>query len=102
MPPASTVSNAVSTSAGAPPPHPAASGGRGLAARLDRLERRLDVGGVPTAARGDAPPVGPSAHASQARPAGPAAPAGPAGPPPGSGGAPVSAPPRTVSDYTPA
>ncbi len=81
---------------------PAASGEQGYAARLDRLERRLDVGGVPTAARGDAPPVGPSAHASQARPAGPAAPAGPAGPPPGSGGAPVSAPPRTVSDYTPA
>ena len=37
---------------------PAASGEQGYAARLDRLERRLDVGGVPTAARGDAPAVG--------------------------------------------
>ncbi len=51
----------------------------GYAARLDRLERRLDVGGVPTAARGDAP--APAGHA-------PPAPA-------------ASAPPRTVSDYTP-
>ena len=40
---------------------PAASGEQGYAARLDRLERRLDVGGVPSAARGPAPaapPVG--------------------------------------------
>lgn len=58
---------------------PAASGEQGYAARLDRLERRLDVGGVPTAARGDAP--APAGHA-------PSAPAAPA-------------PPRTVSDYTP-
>ncbi|GAA3706857.1 DNA polymerase III subunit gamma and tau [Terrabacter ginsenosidimutans] len=61
---------------------PAASGEQGYAARLDRLERRLEVGGVPTAARGDAP--APTAPAS-APPAAPAA----------------SAPPRTVSDYTP-
>ncbi|WP_076258701.1 DNA polymerase III subunit gamma and tau [Intrasporangium flavum] len=51
---------------------PASSGEQGYAARLDRLERRLEVGGVPTAARADAP----------APPA-------------------LAAPPRTVSDYTP-
>src|SRR3954452_2701601 len=61
---------------------PAASGDQGYAARLDRLERRLDVGGVPTAARGDAAPVGAAASAG-----------------PGAGS--VSGPPRTVSDYTP-
>ncbi|WP_323097502.1 DNA polymerase III subunit gamma and tau [Intrasporangium sp. YIM S08009] len=51
---------------------PASSGEQGYAARLDRLERRLEVGGVPTGARGDAP----------APPA-------------------LAAPPRTVADYTP-
>src|SRR5829696_1338310 len=59
---------------------PAASGELGYAARLDRLERRLDVGGVPTAARG----------AAVAGRDAPVADGGPA----------VSAPPRTVSDYT--
>ncbi|WP_330476009.1 DNA polymerase III subunit gamma and tau [Terrabacter sp. C0L_2] len=62
---------------------PAASGEQGYAARLDRLERRLDVGGVPSAARGDAPAVAPtSAPAPAPAPA-------------------ATAPPRTVSDYTP-
>ncbi|WP_457256147.1 DNA polymerase III subunit gamma and tau [Pedococcus sp. P5_B7] len=36
---------------------PAASGESGYAARLDRLERRLDVEGVPSAARAAAPPA---------------------------------------------
>ncbi|EWS99965.1 DNA polymerase III subunit gamma/tau, partial [Intrasporangium oryzae NRRL B-24470] len=44
---------------------PAASGEQGYAARLDRLERRLDVGGVPSAAHGSgsapsAPPTPPA------------------------------------------
>ncbi|HET7799800.1 MAG TPA: DNA polymerase III subunit gamma and tau, partial [Humibacillus xanthopallidus] len=81
---------------------PAASGEQGYAARLDRLERRLDVGGVPSAARGPAP-VGPPSGM----------PSGPAGAPGGPGAAPsptpavgaepaaVQAPGRTVSDYTP-
>ncbi|MBD5829914.1 DNA polymerase III subunit gamma and tau [Janibacter melonis] len=34
---------------------PGAAGESGYAARLDRLERRMDVGGVPTQAKGDAP-----------------------------------------------
>ncbi|CAN7540742.1 DNA polymerase III subunit gamma and tau [Terrabacter sp. LjRoot27] len=72
---------------------PAASGEQGYAARLDRLERRLDVGGVPTAARADAPPVGVPASAPTAPPTAPTP--APSGPPA------VSAPPRTVSDYTP-
>ncbi len=38
---------------------PAASGEQGYAARLDRLERRLDVGGVPSAARGSGPAAPP-------------------------------------------
>jgi DNA polymerase III subunit gamma/tau len=69
---------------------PAASGEQGYAARLDRLERRLDVGGVPSATGGGAPlsssPRAPSAQVS------------PSTGPPDSG---VAAPPRTVSDYTP-
>ncbi|WP_374967881.1 DNA polymerase III subunit gamma and tau [Terrabacter sp. BE26] len=86
---------------------PAASGEQGYAARLDRLERRLEVGGVPSAAGG-----APHAPAPGARPAAPAGPAGPGGS--GAGGGQggsmassvpdshaVSAPPRTVSDYTP-
>ncbi|WP_344135961.1 DNA polymerase III subunit gamma and tau [Pedococcus bigeumensis] len=36
---------------------PAASGESGYAARLDRLERRLDVEGVPSTARASAPPA---------------------------------------------
>ncbi|WP_020145760.1 DNA polymerase III subunit gamma and tau [Terracoccus sp. 273MFTsu3.1] len=75
---------------------PAASGEQGYAARLDRLERRLDVGGVPTAARADVPPVGAPRSASSAPSAAPA-PSGPSA----SGSSVVSAPPRTVSDYTP-
>ncbi|MGL4176754.1 MAG: DNA polymerase III subunit gamma and tau [Dermatophilaceae bacterium] len=35
---------------------PGAAGEQGYATRLDRLERRLDVGGVPSAARGSTPP----------------------------------------------
>ncbi|KRC88303.1 DNA polymerase III subunit gamma/tau [Terrabacter sp. Root85] len=77
---------------------PAASGEQGYAARLDRLERRLDVGGVPTAARADVPPVGAPMSAPPAPPSAPAtAPSGPSA----SGTSAVSAPPRTVSDYTP-
>ncbi len=84
---------------------PAASGEQGYAARLDRLERRLDVGGVPS--QGVAP--GPSGARSQA-PAGGGFAEGtpPVGSPqstpaPGSGpgAAPLSAPSRTVSDRTP-
>ena len=44
---------------------PGAAGEAGYAARLDRLERRLDVGGVPTAAVSYAAPV-----AARCRPAG--------------------------------
>ena len=51
---------------------PGAAGEAGYAARLDRLERRLDVGGVPTSAAGAPTP--------QPRPA--AAPAAPPPPPP--------------------
>ena len=75
---------------------PAASGEQGYAARLDRLERRLDVGGVPTAARADVPSVGAPLSAPSPSPAAAAA-SGPSA----SGSSAVSAPPRTVSDYTP-
>ena len=72
---------------------PGSSGEQGYAARLDRLERRLDVGGVPSASGGVRMPSGqaPAAPSVPARPAGPSS-APPAG---------VSAPTRTVSDYTP-
>jgi DNA polymerase III subunit gamma/tau len=49
---------------------PGAAGEAGYAARLDRLERRLDVGGVPTAAVSYAAPAPPAA-APQAPPAAP-------------------------------
>jgi DNA polymerase-3 subunit gamma/tau len=49
---------------------PAAAGEAGYAARLDRLERRLDVGGVPTAA-------GPAPSAPAAQPVAPARQAAP-------------------------
>ncbi len=99
---------------------PASSGEQGYAARLDRLERRLDVGGVPSAAAPagmplSSPPGPPPVPASS--PSGPMAGhgSGGAGPAPGSAagpggafgpgsaaspGAGVSAPPRTVSDYS--
>ena len=48
---------------------PGAAGEAGYAARLDRLERRLDVGGVPT---GAAPALPPVAVASPVAPAAPA------------------------------
>ncbi|HEY6741980.1 MAG TPA: DNA polymerase III subunit gamma and tau [Lapillicoccus sp.] len=51
---------------------PAASGPSGYAARLDRLERRLDLGGVPT-------PVRPPAVESAPEPSRAAAPAAPSG-----------------------
>ena len=44
---------------------PAASGEQGYAARLDRLERRLDVGGVPSAARGSGPAAPPAGGIGQ-------------------------------------
>ena len=80
--------------------HPAARrrGEQGYAARLDRLERRLDVGGVPSAARGSLR----RSRAAGGRPAAPvgvprcsAVPAGAAASRAGPG------PGRTVSDYTP-
>ena len=52
---------------------PAASGPSGYAARLDRLERRLDLGGVPTPARS---PAEESAPEPPSRTAAPAAPSG--------------------------
>ncbi len=51
---------------------PAASGPSGYAARLDRLERRLDLGGVPTPARS-------AAEESASRSSGTAGPAAPSG-----------------------
>ena len=45
---------------------PGAAGEAGYAARLDRLERRLDVGGVPTAAVSYAAPSPPAAAARRA------------------------------------
>ncbi|GAA2018104.1 DNA polymerase III subunit gamma and tau [Terrabacter terrae] len=78
---------------------PAASGEQGYAARLDRLERRLEVGGVPSAA--GATPHAPAAGARPAAPSVPAAPGGASGASAGPSSQPVSAPPRTVSDYTP-
>ncbi|MBC9822579.1 DNA polymerase III subunit gamma and tau [Terrabacter sp. MAHUQ-38] len=69
---------------------PAASGEQGYAARLDRLERRLDVGGVPSAAGASTPLSSP-----------PRPPSTPASPPTGPLASGVAAPPRTVSDYTP-
>ncbi|MFL6168093.1 MAG: DNA polymerase III subunit gamma and tau [Ornithinibacter sp.] len=82
---------------------PGAAGEAGYAARLDRLERRLDVGGVPTAAVSYAAPAPPAAaapvgasapHAAAAPPA--AAPAVPSQPVPPA--APVfSAPPSAAS-----
>jgi DNA polymerase-3 subunit gamma/tau len=69
---------------------PASSGEQGYAARLDRLERRLDVGGVPSASGGGGMPL-------SAPPTPPPAPVSPPSAPVASG---VTAPPRTVSDYT--
>jgi DNA polymerase-3 subunit gamma/tau len=65
---------------------PAASGPSGYAARLDRLERRLDLGGVPSASRspeaagsGAAPVRREAARTTPSTPAPPAAPAVPSG-----------------------
>ncbi len=52
---------------------PGAAGEAGYAARLDRLERRLDVGGVPTAAVSYAAPAPPAAAAPPAHAAAPGA-----------------------------
>ncbi|WP_353508067.1 DNA polymerase III subunit gamma and tau [Intrasporangium sp.] len=60
---------------------PAASGEQGFAARLDRLERRLEVGGVPSGAGGSAAPA-PSVRMPPSSP--PPAPAVPASTPPSS------------------
>ncbi|MGW5240329.1 DNA polymerase III subunit gamma and tau [Monashia sp. NPDC004114] len=90
---------------------PASSGEQGYAARLDRLERRLDVGGVPSASGGAAGPAGMPLSAPPGPPPVPAsAPPGPMagvgsdGSGPAAAGATtaggVSAPPRTVSDYS--
>ena len=54
---------------------PGAAGEAGYAARLDRLERRLDVGGVPTAAGSYAAPAPPAASAPPVTSAPRAAPA---------------------------
>ena len=58
---------------------PAAAGETGYAARLDRLERRLDVGGVPSGAGGSAAsvPVQRPAPAAQPAPVVPATPVAP-------------------------
>lgn len=48
---------------------PAASGESGYAARLDRIERRLEVGGVPTAARAGGPASAPAEGPPAPRPA---------------------------------
>jgi DNA polymerase-3 subunit gamma/tau len=79
---------------------PAASGEQGYAARLDRLERRLDVGGVPSAARGSAPAAPPSGGMVSAPGVG-GGPGERGAAPAGHEAAPVQAPGRTVSDYTP-
>ncbi|GAA4711776.1 DNA polymerase III subunit gamma and tau [Pedococcus ginsenosidimutans] len=72
---------------------PGASGESGYAARLDRLERRLDVEGVPTVAARVQAPVQPVASAAPAVPAGPSAPAAPAQRPE----TPLSAPPTVTT-----
>ncbi|KQZ89567.1 DNA polymerase III subunit gamma/tau [Phycicoccus sp. Root563] len=56
---------------------PGASGESGYAARLDRLERRLDVEGVPSSAARPQVPVQPVASAAPAPAAEPSAPAAP-------------------------
>ena len=61
---------------------PGAAGEAGYAARLDRLERRLDVGGVPTAAVSYAAPAPPAAARAAAAPP-PRPPRPPAAPRPG-------------------
>ncbi len=82
---------------------PGAAGEAGYAARLDRLERRLDVGGVPSAGAAPAftppvtspgPPPPPAQAASPPAPAVP--PAVPASPQPGAASAP--APPPVAGD----
>ena len=75
---------------------PASSGEQGYAARLDRLERRLEVGGVPSASGGGMP----SGSSASAPPAPASAPAtAPSGSQSGTAAG-VTAPARTVSDYT--
>ena len=46
---------------------PSAAGASGYGARLDRLERRLDLGGVPSAAGGGTAPSGPAAAGRRRR-----------------------------------
>ncbi len=70
---------------------PGAAGEAGYAARLDRLERRLDVGGVPTAAVSYAAPAPPAAAAAAAPAPSPMPPAAPV----------FSAPPPAVSTSAP-
>ena len=59
---------------------PAAAGESGYAARLDRLERRLEVGGVPTGAPGDQSSPSSFAAGSPVAGGGPVAGAGPGAP----------------------
>ena len=75
---------------------PGAAGEAGYAARLDRLERRLDVGGVPTAAGSYAAPSPPAAPPAAALSA--AAPPVAAPPPPAAAPAPAAA---TAPVFTP-
>ncbi|MBB2986398.1 DNA polymerase III subunit gamma and tau [Terracoccus luteus] len=92
---------------------PASSGEQGYAARLDRLERRLDVGGVPSPAAGQGHPTSPPRMPVSPAPHG-GAPGSPSGGQPGGAGAPgqdagergghdgaVTAPRRTTTDFTP-
>ena len=88
---------------------PAASGPTGYAARLDRLERRLDLGGVPSSARpesgpsGRPPESGPTESRSARTPSAPSAAAAPSSgsAAPTSAGGPretsASAPPDTAA-----
>src|SRR5690349_3149775 len=81
---------------------PAASGPNGYAARLDRLERRLDLGGVPSTARPAESPA-PEVRSEPAEPAPrPASRPAPATPPPVSA-APTSAggPRETIASTPP-
>ncbi len=77
---------------------PGAAGEAGYAARLDRLERRLDVGGVPSGGPSYAVPPAGAAPAAPAQVAGPPTPSGsPSAPAP-----PVPAPAAEVPPGSPA
>ena len=78
---------------------PGAAGEAGYAARLDRLERRLDVGGVPTAAVPYAAPSPPAPAPAPAAAAAPPPAAAPAPPPADAPAAAVSGPPTPTPQF---